>query len=332
MRRHSPSRRGTFDTILTGKPRHGLPRQAALLFATHVDEGGPVSEAADAVGVLAASWQSLVAAQGRLHDVRDRAHRNFDGGDAGHQWDHGLVVRHAVNYAVAVHLASTVRDPGPLIDVGAGAGGFSVWAARALDRALVIVDQDAGHRDLAARAFPDVAVHASTAGLAPAPVVLAMEVIEHVRRERQPAFIADVASLVHPGGVLVMSTPDESGYWGGWSGYPPHISTLDADALGGLLHDQLPGWDVQVLRIDGPGFSLSTLGRVGVPVANRLWGAVENGLPRVAHELSYRMNQLGRRRSDPGAPDPGAFRVSAASSGSGTGLVAAARRPAGATS
>lgn len=280
-----------------------------------------------AVENLSRTWPRLVAAQRRLHDVRDRENRNFDGGDAGHQWDHGLVVRHAVNYAVAVHLASTVRDSGPLIDVGAGAGGFSVWAAGALDRPLVIVDQDAGHRDLAARAFPDVDVHAATTGLTPGPVVLAMEVIEHVARERQAAFVTDVTRLVRPGGVLVMSTPDESGYWGGWSGYPPHVATLDAEALSALLENQLPGWDVQVLRVDGPGFTLSALGRVGVPVANRLWGAVEHSLPRVAHELSYRMNQVGRRRNGPVAPDPAAFSVSPASTGSGTGLVAAARRP-----
>ena len=55
--------------------------------------------------LLVATWPSLTSAQSRLHEVRERTHHNFDGGDAGHQWDTGLVRRHAVNYAVAAHAA-----------------------------------------------------------------------------------------------------------------------------------------------------------------------------------------------------------------------------------
>lgn len=281
----------------------------------------------DPATVLAESWPSLLAAQARLHEVRQRSHRNFDGGDAGHQWDHGLVVRHAVNYAVGVGAASGVAGSGPVVDVGAGAGGFSVWAAGMLDRSLVIVDQDAGHRELARRAFPDVTVRDSVHGLDRAPVVMAMEVVEHVARDRQVEFVQSVAGVVAPQGMLVMSTPDESGYWGGWSGYPPHVATLDADGLERLLHDSLPGWAHHVLRVDGPGFELSAIGRVGIPVANRVWGLVDARAPRLTHELTYRLNQLGKRRPGPPAPQPGTFRVGPAAQGSGTGLVAVARRP-----
>ena len=292
-------------------------------------KGDPVTDQSQraAVEVLRASWAELVAAQDRLHEVRERSHRNFDGGDAGHQWDHGLVLRHAVNYAVAVELAAQIGDPGPLVDVGAGAGGFSVWAAHALERSLVVVDQDAGHRELATRAFPEVAVHDSVDGLAPSPVVLAMEVVEHVPRAQQAQFVGDVASVVQPGGMLVMSTPDESGYWGGWSGYRPHIATLDAAGLRELLQTRLPDWSVDVMRLHGPGFELSTVGRVGVPVANRVWGALDVRMPRVTHELAYRVNLLGKRRSGPPPPEPRAFRVTPASTGRGTGLVAVAQRP-----
>lgn len=279
-----------------------------------------------AVETLRESWPVLVAAQNRLHDVRERTHRNFDGGDAGHQWDHGLVVRHAINYAVAARLAGTVTADGPLVDVGAGAGGFSMWAAGALRRRLVVVDQDAGHRELAARAFEGVEVHASAAGLEPAPVVFCMEVIEHVVRANQPAFVDEVAGLVQPGGMLVMSTPDESAYWGGWSGYPPHVATLDGAALAALLRRRLPGWEVDVMRLDGPGFALSALGRYGVPMANRLWGAVDSRMPRVTHELAYRVNQLGKRRAGPPAPDPADFSVTTVDQGDGTGLIARAVR------
>ena len=279
-----------------------------------------------AVERLRESWTVLVGAQNRLHDVRERTHRNFDGGDAGHQWDHGLVIRHAVNYAVAARLAASVSEGGPLVDVGAGAGGFSVWAARALSRPLVMVDQDAGHRELAARAFEGVDVHASAVGLAHAPVVFCMEVIEHVPRQDQQTFVTEIAGLVQPGGMLVMSTPDESRYWGGWSGYPPHVATLDGAELEALLTRALPGWEVDVMRLDGPGFALSGVGRIGVPIANRLWGAVDSRLPRVTHELAYRVNQLGKRRADPPAPDPQSFTVTSADEGSGTGLLARAVR------
>ena len=286
------------------------------------------ARAGTAVARLAASWDGLVSAQRRLHGVRERSHRNFDGGDAGHQWDHGLVVRHAVNYAVAVDLLAEEAEPGPLIDVGAGAGGFSVWAAQALDRALVVVDQDAGHRDLAARAFPGVAVHASMEEVEPSPVVLCMEVVEHVPTLAQHAFVAELGSLVAPGGALVMSTPDESGYWQGWSGYPPHIATLDAAGLAALLGGALPGWSIDVLRIAGPGFDISGLARYGVPLANRAWGWLQTSAPRVSAEVAYRLNQLVQRRTDPSPPDPGQFTVSSAHVGAGTGLVAWARRPA----
>lgn len=280
-----------------------------------------------AVATLRDSWPVLVAAQERLHEVREKAHRNYDGGDAGHQWDHGLVVRHAVNYAVAVDVARSVAASGPIVDVGAGAGGFAVWAAHALERPLVIVDQDDGHRQLAGKAFADVEVHASVEPLDSAPVVLCMEVIEHVDPAAQPAFVREIGAVVGPGGILVLSTPDESGYWGGWSGYPPHIGTLDAAGLTRLLHQQLPGWKVDVLRVSGPGFDLTTLGRYGVPVANRVWGTLDARAPRVTHELAHTVNQLAKNRPPPDEPEPSAYAVVPAAAGAGTGLVARAQRP-----
>jgi 2-polyprenyl-3-methyl-5-hydroxy-6-metoxy-1,4-benzoquinol methylase len=284
--------------------------------------------AREPVDLLARTWTTLTAAQSRLHEVREREHRNYDGGDAGHQWDEGLVRRHAVNYAVAVDAARAVDLPGSLLDVGAGAGAFSVWAADALDRPLVIVDRDAGHRDLAARAFPQAAVHAEVVEVPPAPVVLSMEVIEHVPREQQEPFVRSLGQAVVPGGLLAMSTPDESGYWRGWSGYAPHVATLDATRLAALLQRLLEGWSVEVLRIGGPGFDLSRVGRYGVPVANRVWNALDSHVPALAHEVSYRVNQIGKRRPAPAAPDPSQFTVQPATRGAGTGLVALARRPA----
>lgn len=285
------------------------------------------STAQPAVALLTSSWDALTAAQSRLHDVRDKEHRNHDGGDAGHQWDPGLVRRHAVNYAVAVAAAREVDLDGPLLDVGAGAGAFSVWAAQALGRDLVLVDRDSGHRDLAARAFPHAAVHAEVTEVTPAPVVLSMEVVEHVDPADHLAFVRSLAGAVRPGGMLAMSTPDESGYWRGWSGYPPHVGTLDATRLAVLLGRALDGWQVQVLRVGGPGFDLSPVGRFGVPLANRLWNALDGTVPRLTAEVSHAVSRVGRHRSAPLPPDPHRFTVQPASQGDGTGLVALARRP-----
>jgi 2-polyprenyl-3-methyl-5-hydroxy-6-metoxy-1,4-benzoquinol methylase len=285
------------------------------------------STAQPAVALLTSSWDTLTAAQARLHDVREKEHRNHDGGDAGHQWDPGLVRRHAVNYAVAVAAAGEVDLDGPLLDVGAGAGAFSVWAAQALRRDLVLVDRDAGHRELAARAFPHAAVHAEVDEVDPAPVVLCMEVVEHVDPADHLDFVAGLAGAVRPGGLLAMSTPDESGYWRGWSGYAPHVGTLDATRLAVLLGRALDGWDVQVLRVSGPGFDMSRVGRFGVPLANRVWNALDGGMPRLAHEVAHAVSQLGRRRAAPQPPDPDGFVVEPAAQGDGTGLVAIARRP-----
>jgi hypothetical protein len=160
-----------------------------------------------------------------------------------------------------------------------------------------------------------------------APAVVCMEVVEHVPRGEQMSFVSELGALVTPGGGLVMSTPDESGYWRGWSGYPPHIATLDGDGLISLLTRALPGWTVEVLRIGGPGFGLSPIARLGVPLANRAWGALESRAPTLTSTVAYRLNQLGQRRSDPPPPQPDSFTVSAAGSRSGTGLVAWARRP-----
>jgi 2-polyprenyl-3-methyl-5-hydroxy-6-metoxy-1,4-benzoquinol methylase len=281
-----------------------------------------------AVALLTSTWDTLTSAQNRLHAVRDKEHANYDGGDAGHQWDAGLVRRHAVNYAVAVAAAREVGLAGPLLDVGAGAGAFSVWAATVLDRDLVLVDRDPGHRELAARAFPHVGVHAEVSNVAAAPVVFSMEVIEHVVPVAHVAFVTGLASAVLPGGLLAMSTPDESGYWRGWSGYAPHVGTLDATRLVALLGRVLDGWDVQVLRVGGPGFEVSRVGRLGVPVANRVWTSLDSWLPRLTHEAAHAVSLLGRRRSAPEPPDPEQFVVEPATRGAGTGLVAIARRPA----
>jgi hypothetical protein len=128
--------------------------------------------------------------------------------------------------------------------------------------------------------------------------------------------------------VLVCSTPDERRYLGGWSGYEPHIGTLDFSGLKTLLRNatNLP---VQVWRISGPGFTLGRLQRVGEPLANRLWALAQRQAPRWTGWLVGGIGERRRMRSNSFEPAPAdtAFSVTTDPDGLGTGLLAAVFRP-----
>jgi hypothetical protein len=282
---------------------------------------------------LAAAFPALVEAEDRLRSARSKADVNVQGGDPGHQWDSTLVVRHAVNYWLAVEAvraatadAAQPESPAPVVDVGAGAGALSTWAAALLGRDLVLVEPDDGHRQLAAAAFPTTTVVSAVDQAPSSDAVLAMEVLEHVYPAQQHDFLAALASRVLPGGVLVLSTPDESGYVGGWSGYAPHVGCVDAPTLHRLVSEQT-GWPVTVLRIQGPGFDLSRFARVGVPVANRAWTATQRLAKPLADALTRAGGRLGRHPTRAAKVDETAFTITPAQVGTGTGLLAVATRP-----
>lgn len=257
---------------------------------------------------------------------------NAEGGDPGHHASPALLVRHTVNYLLAADLADGVAVEGPVLDVGSGVGTFSAWLAGRLERRLHLADHDRTVLAVAERAYPAVTVHDTVSDAPPAAVVTAMEVVEHVPYRDQVAFVRALLSRLRPGGLAVLSTPDEGGYVGGWSGYAPHIGTLGFDGLRTLLRDttSLPS---AVWRIDGPGFRLRPAQRLLEPVANRAWTAVQGAAPTLTGRL---VDAVGRRRragrdgaatSPPPAPDDAAFTVSADAGGPGTGLFAAVFRP-----
>jgi len=289
----------------------------------------PVLHALHAVG-LAAAYPALQAAQARLEAARTRADRNTQGGDAAQQWNPGLVLHHAVSYWLATRAAAYVlegRDlPGPLLDVGAGAGAFSVWAAGLLERPLVVAEPDPDHRRLAGRAFSEATVVADIADAPPAPIVVAMEVIEHIPRTDQRAFLAAFCGRVLPGGVAILSTPDESGFPGGWSGYAPHIGQVTAGQLLALL-GAVTDWPAAVYRIHGPGFKLGALSRRTIPAVNRAWTGMQQHLPGPASFFMRLSARFGKRRSRVAHVDDAAFTVTPASEGDGTGLIAVVRAP-----
>lgn len=281
-------------------------------------------------GGLDAALGGVRGAMATLDQYRTAHGTNAEGGDPAHHASPDLLVRHTMNYVLAADIAQHVRVDGPVLDVGSGVGVFSSWLARQLRRPAHLVDHDPSVLQLAHRSFADVAAHTDIADAPKAAVVTAMEVLEHIRYADQLNFVRGLLDHAVPGGVVICSTPDERGYLGGWSGYAPHIGTLDAVSLRTLLHNA-GGLPVDVWRIDGPGFRLGRLQRVGEPIANRVWATVQSRLPGVTHRLA---GVVGRRRRggadafDPGPPDD-AFTVTLATSdGAGTGLLAAVHIPA----
>jgi SAM-dependent methyltransferase len=204
---------------------------------------------------------------------------NTEGGDVGGSGSRRSLVRHVANYLAAAELVELHDVPaGHLVDVGAGVGTLTAWLARRLARPAHLVDADPAVRATATRAYPGLLVHAdlSHPPLGSAAVVTAMEVIEHIPPAGQHGFVRGLLDLLRPGGLLVVSTPDESSYLGGWSGYAPHVGVLDADGVRDLLAGE-SGQHVQVWRMEGEAFTVGPARRVLQPIGNRVWGAGSAG-------------------------------------------------------
>ena len=266
----------------------------------------------------------------RANAARGRGYVNQEGGDVGGHSTERALVRHVANYLAAVEIAERagVDD---VVDVGSGTGGLAAWVAARLGARLHIVDRDAAVRDVAAAAFPDVSVHAELDEVAPHTVglVMAMEVLEHIEADEQAGFVRALVERVEPGGLLVLSTPDETGYVGGWSGYAPHVAPVTWRRLRALLVAAGgPGADVRVWRLEGDPYHLGRVKRVLQPLANRAWTAVGPRVAPVARHLvgpATRMADLGRTTVGGGlVPEVTAVPPE---QGAGTGLLGVVRLP-----
>jgi SAM-dependent methyltransferase len=292
-----------------------------------------MDELREAIGRCAAHLARAAAArQGR--------YVNAEGGDVAATGNARSLVHHVASYVAAAALGGQSDADGILVDVGSGVGALSSWLAARLGRALHLVDADPAVRAVAAAAFPGAGVHASLQDLAPASagVVAAMEVVEHVPRTAQLDFVRGLVRLVAPGGVLVVSTPDETSYLGRSSGYGPHVGCVDAAGLEHLL-TAASGSPAQVWRLEGPAFAVGRLRRVLEPTANRAWAGAQRLAPRGAERLASAAGRAVARglptrdRHDgavPGGRVPEALldvRVVPADRGCGTGLVGAVRVP-----
>lgn len=100
-----------------------------------------------------------------------------------------------------------------LLDIGCGGGllsepmarlGFSVTGVDASARNIGAASAHAAEQGLAIEYRCDTAENLLAAGAGPFDVVLNMEVVEHVADPR--AFLQDTASLLAPGGVMIIAT------------------------------------------------------------------------------------------------------------------------------
>lgn len=270
---------------------------------------------------VASALPYLNRAIARSHDVT----LNVEGGDVGGFGSALLVARHVANYQAAADAVVAFGAPeGPVLDVGCGVGALSAWVSERLGRDLVLCDQDVTVVRFGGATF-DVPVLTDLAEADPAPVVLAMEVLEHVLPADQPGFLADVWAGVAAGGLLVVSTPDETSYPGGWSGYAPHVGCVSPRRLHELLA-QTTGTRPDVHRLEGGPYDMSLGRRVLERVANTTWTAVQRLAPGLARTLAGRGGREQDLELAGVAPAATPFRVVPPRHGTGTGLLAVVRR------
>lgn len=261
----------------------------------------------------------------RAIDRQRDAALNVEGGDPGGFGSPLLVARHVANYQAAADAVSALGAPdGAVLDVGCGVGALSAWTADRLGRDLVLCDQDAAVVAFGGETF-GVPVVTDLAEAESAPVVLAMEVLEHVPPGGHEGFLGALWSRVRPGGILVLSTPDETSYPGGWSGYAPHVGCVSPRALHDLL-DRTTDGDAQVWRLDGGPYDMSWPRRALERVANTAWTAVQRGAPRVAERLASRGGRQAALELDDVQRAATPFTLVDPRHGTGTGLLAVVQR------
>jgi SAM-dependent methyltransferase len=270
---------------------------------------------------VAAALPFLNRAIARSHDTA----LNVEGGDVGGFGSPVLVARHVANYQAAADAVRALGAPdGPVLDVGCGVGALSTWVARDLGRDLVLCDQDGAVVRFGGSTF-DVPAVTDLADAGPAPVVLAMEVLEHVPPEDQVGFLAAAWSQVLPGGLLVVSTPDETSYPGGWSGYAPHVGCVSSSQLHDLLV-RATGTSPRVHRCEGGPYAMSWGRRALERVANGVWTFAQRRLPWLATALARRGNRREPLALDDVTPAATPSRLVEPAGGTGTGLFAVVRR------
>lgn len=248
---------------------------------------------------------------------------NAEGGDPASHASPTLLARHLGHYLAAAEVAGERVER--LVDVGCGTGAFTGWLGDRLGAAVTVVDHDPAVLAVAGEVARAEQVATDLDAVPPSPLVTAMEVLEHIPPEAQPAFCAALVRTVAPGGVLVVSTPDESLYPGGWSGYAPHVGCVTAGELATLLLDAGAA-RVDVRRIVGGPYDTPPARRWLEAVGNRVWAQVQSIAPSLADRLASSGTDDGPVVVDPEAVGVDRIRVLPAEQGQGGSLVAIVRR------
>lgn len=251
-----------------------------------------------------------------------RSGANAEGGDPASHGSPTLLARHLGHYLAAAEVAGPVDR---LVDVGCGTGAFTGWLAERLGAEVTVVDHDPDVLAVAAEVAGASSTARDLADVEPAPLVTAMEVLEHIEPADQPGFCAALVGAVAPTGVLVLSTPDESLYPGGWSGYAPHVGCVTAGELATLLLDAGAG-SVDVHRLVGGPYDTPPSRRWLEAVGNRAWTRLQSVAPALTERLA-----AGGGEDEPVHVDPADVRtdlvqVLPAEQGQGGSLVAVVRR------
>lgn len=256
---------------------------------------------------------------------------NHHGGDVGCSGSRRNILRHTANYALAAELATAELPSGPVVDVGGGVGALGLWLARKLGRSCWLVEPDDDTRQAATAAFPDLVTFGDLGELpaATGAVVVAMEVVEHIARAAQHDFVCSLRRAAAPSALVALSTPDETSYVGGSSGYRPHVGTLTAAQFSSLVVGA--GLPAALWRLEGPAFRIPPHQRIVTPLLNRTWHATRHVAPGPVDAASRALASLrtAMTRSHLSAPLKSQQPVWAAPLhvGTGSGLFAASRTP-----
>jgi SAM-dependent methyltransferase len=163
-------------------------------------------------------------------------YHGFSGGEP--QWRHSQTLRDFE--AARVELIRRHAEPGPLIEIGSGAGAFAA-AARDAGFAVTGIERDKACCDHLRDGLGVGAIHtdqpaAALADLGPPAVVAMWHVLEHLPDPDEA--LAAAAATLRPGGLLALGVPNPESLqfhalgarWAHLDA-PRHLSLIPADAL-----------------------------------------------------------------------------------------------------
>ena len=154
------------------------------------------------------------------------------------------------------------------LDYGCGSGyGANLLAERF--GSVAAIDIDSHTIDECRRRFPapNLAFSVFEPPAQPFPddnfdCVFSFQVLEHIPLDEVGDYLRAIWAMVRPGGVAVITTPNQANYFGGHSGNPFHVKEYSAAELESIVREALPA-NAQ-LRIFGQEDVLSTRTRIRI--------------------------------------------------------------------